>query len=204
MAKKRKKAQEFYVYEDWTLELSPRCFYVGKGDIARIKTLRRNRHHANIAQKHGMRREIVFASSVERAAIEREIELIVERKTFVCGDDYVFGANYTQGGEGVSGARFVWSDQRRENARQAQLRSFQKQERRAQHVVATTKQWQDQARRQKQSERMKRSNPSRIGEDTVITRSRKSAGQKRRQENERQLAHQIVEQAKARKLCHII
>jgi hypothetical protein len=198
VTKKRKKMQEFYVYEDWTLELSPRCFYVGKGDIARVKTLRRNRHHTNIAQKYGVRREIMLITSIETMALEREVELIAERKTFVYGD-YVFGANYTRGGEGVSGARFEWSNQRREDARQAQLRSFQKPERLAQHVAATTKQWQDQARRQEQSERMKRSNPSRIGGDTVITRSRKSAGQKRRQENERQMARQIIEQARARK-----
>lgn len=195
MTKKRKKIQEFYVYEDWTLEPSPRCFYVGKGDASRVKTLKRNRHHTNITQKYGIRREIVFISSIERATIDREIELIAEHRTFVYNVNYIFGANYIKGEEDVSGARSEWSDQRRKDASQAQIISFQKKERHIQYAEATSKQWQDQARREKQSERMKHSNPRWIGMDTAITRARKSAGQKRRQENERQLAREIVERA---------
>lgn len=133
----------FYVYEDWTLEEIHRCFYVGKGAAGRVKELRRNRHHTNITQKYGVNRKIVFSSSIEQLTLNFEVELIAKRKTYVYGDDYTLGANYTRGGEGVSGVRFVWSDKRHEDARIAQQRSFQKPERRKQHVEATKKQWND-------------------------------------------------------------
>ena len=93
----------YFVYEDWTTESTPRCFYVGKGDRGRVKILQRNNHHKNIVKSLGIERKIVFATSVERLALDVEIELIAEHKTFVNSFDYVFGANYTKGGEGTSG-----------------------------------------------------------------------------------------------------
>lgn len=97
--------ETFFVYEDWTLESIPRCFYVGKGDRGRIKSLQRNKHHQNIIKKYGIDRRIVLATTIEQLALDTEIELIAEHKTFVHGTDYVFGANYTRGGEGTSGFR---------------------------------------------------------------------------------------------------
>ena len=200
MAKKRSPTHVFYVYEDWTRELIPRCFYVGKGGFSRVKTLHRNRHHANIMQKYGIDRRVVFVTSLEHLTLDLEVELIAEHKTFVHDHDYIFGANYTRGGEGVSGAKFTWSDQRRKDASQAQQRSFQNLERQKQHSEATKKQWQDQTRKLEQSDRMKRSNPSQIGCDSDVTRLRKSLGQKRRYENilERQKTSEAVRLGKAK------
>lgn len=93
----------FFVYEDWTSESVPRCFYVGKGDQGRIKGLQRNNHHGNIVKAYGIDRRIVLVTSIERLALDVEVELIAEHKTFVYGPDYVFGVNYTRGGEGTSG-----------------------------------------------------------------------------------------------------
>jgi hypothetical protein len=95
----------FFVYEDWTVEPFPRCFYVGKGILNRVKNLRRNKHHMNIVKAHGIDRRVVFASSVEQLTFDVEVKLIAEHKTFVYDLDYVFGANYTRGGEGTSGFR---------------------------------------------------------------------------------------------------
>lgn len=97
--------ETFFVYEDWTLEQIPRCFYVGKGDRGRIRNFQRNKHHQNIIKKHGIDRRVVLVTTVEQLALDTEIELIAEHKTFVHGADYVFGANYTRGGEGTSGFR---------------------------------------------------------------------------------------------------
>lgn len=93
----------FFVYEDWTLEDAPRCFYVGKGEKRRVKCKRRNRHHANITKMYGLDRRIVLSTRVETDALDAEIRLIAERKTCVYAQDYIFGANYTFGGEGTSG-----------------------------------------------------------------------------------------------------
>jgi len=93
----------YYVYIDWTCEDVPRPFYVGKGNENRVLFESRNKHHDRIAVKYGMHRELVFATSVEQLALDAEIELIAAYKTFVYAPDYVFGANYTRGGEGTSG-----------------------------------------------------------------------------------------------------
>ncbi len=91
----------FYVYEDWTLEEQPRCFYVGKGTHSRVCQTRRNKFHTNIKQKYGMSRKVVFSTSDEEEAKNTEIRLIAERKTYVL--DGGWGANFTRGGEGSSG-----------------------------------------------------------------------------------------------------
>lgn len=91
-----------YVYEDWTTEQLPRCFYVGFGCAARIKNERRNKHHSNIKEKYGIYRIVVLTTWDECFAHQQEIYRIALHKTYVYADDYVFGANYTQGGEGGS------------------------------------------------------------------------------------------------------
>jgi hypothetical protein len=93
----------FYVYEDWTLEEVPRCFYVGKGSFVRIKNLHRNYVHERITRKHGLRREIVLVTSVEQLALDYEIDLISEHKTFINGGEGWWRTNFTRGGEGVNG-----------------------------------------------------------------------------------------------------
>jgi len=96
----------FYVYIDWTLESTPRAFYVGKSNQRRIKYIPRNKHHGHIVNKHSHRREIAFASDDQEACLIREIELIAELRTFVYDSCYNgIGCNYTQGGEGSSGAK---------------------------------------------------------------------------------------------------
>lgn len=170
----------YYVYEDWTTETSPRCFYVGKGLKSRINDIRRNKHHVHIVQKYGLQRKVVLTTLDEYVAFNHEKQLIVEHKTFVRDPDCVFGANYTQGGEGTSGTKFEWSTKRRYDASQAQKRAFQRQERRIQHAEATKKQWLDGARKLKQIERLRQNNPSHTHPDTDETRKRKSDGQKQR------------------------
>jgi hypothetical protein len=96
----------YHVYIDWTCEERPRPFYVGKGSPSRVKQLFcRNRLHESIVKKHGLRREVVITTSVEHVAFDEEVRLIAELRTFVHGEGYVFGANFTLGGDGASGAK---------------------------------------------------------------------------------------------------
>jgi hypothetical protein len=89
-----------YAYVDYKADtLEP--FYCGKGNGIRINCEERNLRYNNTVRAHGLLREIVFASSIEDLAFEREIELIAEYHTFV--DDPLYnkvGCNYTPGGEG--------------------------------------------------------------------------------------------------------
>lgn len=89
----------FYVYEDWTTEEIPRCFYVGKGLLRRVHDLKRNKKHTNVALKHGLKRVIVEKFVDEKQAFMLEERLIAERSTFMTD----IGCNFTRGGEGVSG-----------------------------------------------------------------------------------------------------
>lgn len=95
--------KRFYVYEDWTCEPVPRCFYVGKGTERRVSSLRRNKKHVSVSKKHGQNRVIVFESCDEASAFALEVDLIAKRQTFTTGSDGVFGCNFTRGGEGPSG-----------------------------------------------------------------------------------------------------
>ena len=105
----------FYVYEDWTTEPVSRCFYVGKGLRLRVGQRQRNKKHTNVANKYGCRREIVFATSVETLALERETELIAEHRTYV--EDTDVGCNFTRGGEGRVGPGRCWTDEERQRQR---------------------------------------------------------------------------------------
>lgn len=90
----------WYVYVDYRLDTSL-PFYVGKGDAARVKRQERNRYHQNIVAKHGFRRDVVFETQDERVALDREVTLIRELRT----RDRYGGANFTDGGDGVSGLK---------------------------------------------------------------------------------------------------
>jgi hypothetical protein len=61
----------------------------------------RNVVHTRIAYKHGVHREVVLMTSVERIALDVEIQLIAELKT-QCDLSGHWGANLTAGGEGLS------------------------------------------------------------------------------------------------------
>jgi hypothetical protein len=122
----------------------------------------------------------VFESDDEQKAFAEERRLISELKTYVYALDHVFGCNYTVGGEGTSGAKHVWSIERRKGASESQKKAFQNVERQKTHAEATTKQWLSADRRTRQSSKMKQHNPSRVGSDTDVTRKRKSESQKKR------------------------
>lgn len=139
----------------------------------------RNRRHSNIAHAHGIKREVVFESCVESQVFDKEKQLIAFHKTYAYDHD-CWGANYTLGGEGTSGAKLPWTPERRKAASIIQKQTFKNPLRYKQHVDATKKQWHDQNRRAAQSLRMKLQNPSHTHPDTSETRKRKSLGQKRR------------------------
>lgn len=94
----------FYVYEDWTTEENPRCFYVGKGDEDRVKRLKRGKYHAKVVSHFGQQRKIVFETHDEIQAFDVERQLILEHHTHpndVCYNG--IGCNRTTGGQGNSG-----------------------------------------------------------------------------------------------------
>jgi hypothetical protein len=95
----------WHVYEDWTLEAKPRCFYVGKGDDDRVAKLKRtNERHAEIVSKLGQRRVIVATGPDELAILNAEKRVIAERHTYVKDPNYNgIGCNRTRGGQGNSG-----------------------------------------------------------------------------------------------------
>lgn len=96
--------QRWHVYEDWTLEEIPRCFYVGKGDDDRIKKIQRNRNHTDVVSLWGHDRRIVLTTESEVEALDVERRLIAERHTHPRDSDYNgIGCNRTRGGQGNSG-----------------------------------------------------------------------------------------------------
>jgi hypothetical protein len=96
-------SMRYAVYVDWTLETSPRRFYVGKGIESRVNGSQkqlRNQLHANISNCHGIKREIVFETNNEIEAFAKEHELVLEFKTYAFGGDGWWGANFDLGGQG--------------------------------------------------------------------------------------------------------
>lgn len=111
----------FYNYIDWTLEVQPRPFYVGKGKYHRTKLRERNAYWKNIVAKYGWRREIVLATKDEKFALEEEKRRIAELGTFEDGTPGRWGANLTEGGEGRSGNRAPKSDEHKAKIRAARI-----------------------------------------------------------------------------------
>ena len=97
--------QQWHVYEDWTLEEAPRCFYVGKGNDDRVEKLKRsNCYHREISSELGQCRVVVASSSNEDQILEIERKIISERHTYVKDPEYNgIGCNLTKGGQGNSG-----------------------------------------------------------------------------------------------------
>ena len=62
-----------FVYVDWTLETTPRPFYVGIGNEGRIKCLIRNIKHTAVKNLYGIKREILAEFSDRKIASETEI-----------------------------------------------------------------------------------------------------------------------------------
>lgn len=95
--------RDFYVYVDIT-EDEGIPFYVGKGTIARVNDLQRNRKHSNIAGKHGSQRILILENVTEREAFDKEIELIADCQTNAHRHpENHYACNFTDGGEGISG-----------------------------------------------------------------------------------------------------
>lgn len=90
----------YYAYIHCRPDGSP--FYVGKGDVRRVKDVyRRNRHHENIVNKYGVKNILVgkLECSTEAIAFALEKGLIKCLRRMGVGL-----ANKTDGGEGSSGA----------------------------------------------------------------------------------------------------
>jgi len=103
----------FYVYEHIRLD-NMTCFYVGKGRDYRAYDKRRNKHHNDIANKHGYAIVIIADNLSEKEAHWLEKDLI-DQYVFEFGyginirgyrnyDDECYLTNATWGGEGQSGS----------------------------------------------------------------------------------------------------
>lgn len=103
---------KFKIYVDYTAEEVPRPFYVGKGNDRRVSDLCRNKLHSAIKNKYGINRQIVFETTDETKAFDKERELIFELKTFIFDADS-WGANFTRGGEGISGHKHTDESKRK-------------------------------------------------------------------------------------------
>jgi len=101
-----KEVKIWYVYLDYTVEYIPRVFYCGKGELVRVNNkTSRNKYWKHIADKYGWRREIIIGTKDEKCALEMEVAKVYEHKTFESDwfEGIGWGANFTRGGEGVSG-----------------------------------------------------------------------------------------------------
>lgn len=86
-------------------------FYVGKGSKQRAWTKRtRNQRWCSIVQAHGLTIEIVKNELTEKQAFDFEIQLIVKLKT----RNTFGGANFTNGGGGISGCKRTQTQQTRD------------------------------------------------------------------------------------------
>lgn len=97
-----KHVKQLYVYVDYTLEASPRPFYVGQGNYNRVRSPRRNGLHSAITVQHGLKRVLVTAVSTIAEANELEVKLIAEHGTQHNAEGR-WGANKARGGRGTNG-----------------------------------------------------------------------------------------------------
>lgn len=94
----------YFVYEDWTLEDIPRCFYVGMGNSGRLKNFKRNSLHKHIIQNFGVKRVVVSSFEDAESACNLEKNLVYERHTFINDVNHNgLGCNLTPGGDGPHG-----------------------------------------------------------------------------------------------------
>lgn len=134
----------FYVYIH-TRNDTGEVFYVGKGKGNRAYELGRSKHWHNIANKHGVRVELVESGLQEWYAFELEVALIAYygRKDLNLGQL----VNLTDGGEGPSG--FLVSEELRANARANTIAQFADPLQREKAKANTKAQWKDPALREK-------------------------------------------------------
>jgi len=122
-----------YVYIDSTTEIIPRPFYVGIGNLARVRKLKRvNPRHTAICKAYGQQREVVLMTTVEQIVLDEETTLIALLKT-LHGADGNWGANHTTGGEhpklslnakekiSQSSTGRFWTDLQKEKLRQQRI-----------------------------------------------------------------------------------
>ncbi len=107
----------FYGYKHWTLEESPRCFYVGKGLCSRTHSHRSRNHkwHA-VVRRFGLRVEICVGPVTNQEACAWEIEQIVREGTFSechAHDAEDICCNFTRGGDGVEGYKHSFATLKR-------------------------------------------------------------------------------------------
>jgi len=99
----------FYGYKHWTLEETPRCFYVGKGLGDRPKQTRNRSHKWRaIVKRLGLRVEVCIGPVTNEEACAWEVERISQECTFSechLHDSVDIGCNFTRGGDGVVGRR---------------------------------------------------------------------------------------------------
>jgi hypothetical protein len=103
---KEKDSLRFYGYKHWTLEESPRCFYVGKGLVKRPFSDRRSPKWHAVVKRFGLRVEVCVGPISNEEAIQWEINTIKNVETFT--NDFKhngenINCNFTTGGEGGSG-----------------------------------------------------------------------------------------------------
>ena len=98
----------YYVYQHVRMDTNS-VFYVGKGKENRCNsTKNRNKHWRNITEKTEYSVEVVADGLNQELAFLCEIELIDKQKRLGC-----ILANYTSGGEGVSGYKHTEQCKRR-------------------------------------------------------------------------------------------
>jgi group I intron endonuclease len=108
----------FYGYKHWTLEDSPRCFNVGKGQ-GRRHSSRNGRNHKwhAIVKKYGFRVEVCIGPVTNEEACQWEIEEIKKEGTFTSNhshdDPNDIGCNFTIGGDGSTGHTCTHTDDAR-------------------------------------------------------------------------------------------
>jgi len=100
--------ERFYGYKHWTLEETPRCFYVGRGLLRRASDLKnRNHKHKAIVERYGVRIEVCVGPVSFDASNEWEVKTIAGEKTFSTNhshdDPNDIGCNFTLGGSGGYG-----------------------------------------------------------------------------------------------------
>jgi hypothetical protein len=93
-----------YGYVDYTVEAEPRPFYVGIGDMSRVKSSRRNRQHINASLKFGRKRVVEFETTSSTQLEAWEIGTTAAYHTYIHDPLYNgIGCNLVKGGQRNSG-----------------------------------------------------------------------------------------------------
>lgn len=123
-----KNKHTLFGYCDYTDTGSP--FYVGIGRYQRVRHLQRNTKHTNIMNKYGLHRVIELALSGSRDDIwpllcHWEQKTILERKTQHDSDNHTIGCNFTIGGDGIVGFRWIKTREECQKISESKTRLYQ-------------------------------------------------------------------------------